>query len=387
MSLLSDVAKGKPVTQDDVVHAAKTYATGGLSEVPDLVNGHKGKKSDYDYGLGAKNTSDAAAIKSIEEQKYIKSTETSQNAQAAMNTTDVAETKFRNQVTSDRGTLADQKKALDKERTKLADEKMKHTENISKWYEGIATSYEDIGKRYADAVTGLSNDEGTAMKGQNMQDFAAMSAITAQAYGTSTNGRAMTGNQSAVAAGMAQKQATNAYSASAQRMQDLDTQRRNQQMAIVTASGQQEMQNRTSGFQMQTGAVSMFDQLEGNNMQRSTGLQSMMTNMDQLSRGSSLNQANSDYGFQTDMSQASYDANTYGAEAGMRIRNNAFAQGLQADALNSQKDAANRQQSGAMMGSIGGIAGGAAGAYFGGPAGAAAGYSAGSGIGNGLGQS
>lgn len=387
MSLVSDYVTGKKQpTVEDAVQIQKGITSGGMTELPNVIGGSK-KKNNYDYGLGAKNSADAEAIASIEAQKKRQKTRIQMAAGEAMQDTQKTEQDFRKKLDKDRATLDKQKASFDKQVEKFSEQKMKYSENLSKWYEGIATSYEDIGKRYADAVVGLSKSEEDTMKGQSMQDFAAMSAITAQAYGTATQGRAMTGSQQAAAMGVASKQATDAYSASMLRMQDLNEQRRNQQIAIVTASNQQELANRQAGFSMQAGAINTMDMLEGNALSRSTGLQSMMTNMDQMSRGSSLNEIGSNFDYTNIFNQASFDADTYGAEAGIRIRNNAYAQGLAAEQINMAKDAAGRQQQGAMFGTIGGIAGAAAGAYAGGPAGAGAGYTAGSGIGQGLGTS
>lgn len=328
--------------------------------------------------------------------------------------------------------LAKEQERITKERVKLAEEKIAQSEKLGQWYEGIATSYEDIGQRYKDAVTGLTESERKQMKGTAQQDYAAMSSVAGQAFGTATRGGTATGHQQAGVAAALQRGATDAYSASMNRMESIDQQRREMQFAIAQQANADERANRGLGATIMSGQIGLANEGRdsmGNALQEGQDRNAAMiygANMDKIGMGfdkfgntlagqqaiagydafafdtamqgvrQGMDSAGAAYGagsnyamqlnaLETGSIDANLAADTYLDEAGISMRAGLYAESLAAKELAMKEKAMRDAKDASMMSGLGGLVGGAVGAYATGtPQGAAAGYTIGSGAGSGL---
>lgn len=124
------------------------------------------------------------------------------------------------------------------------------TKGLKKYTEGLETNYEKIAQRYRDAF-----DEADKLRVKEQalaqRDYAANTALMSKAASVGMSGQGpMTGAQQQLMMAGAQQQATSAYSTASDRMQAMQMQRQQLGEKAVSASMQQELQNRQAGYNM-----------------------------------------------------------------------------------------------------------------------------------------
>ena len=325
-----------------------------------------------------KPTSSEDAISAASDVLKTAANKTTAAASKATSTSEVATSDLTNELTSLTGSKSDlaavTKKAADdvksttpmkiyedyktaqdqilKDKTTLAQQQIDQAQTLSKWYSGLNKSYEDIAARYNNAITGLGDQERTKLQGQNQQDYMAMSGVAQM--NIAGQGRMQTGTQLQLQQAAGSQAASGAYSAAQQRMQDLDTQRRQMQFQVVQNSMSQELSNKQAGYGMEAGVMSVQQGIQNNLMDTRQNMADQQYGARSGAYGQSMNTfmsgtqgmatgAQSIYGAKTSQAQQSFGYGMSGIEA--EANAGTYAPTMQLG-LNYQKDQIGMAQQG-----------------------------------------
>lgn len=266
-----DIGKSLQQATDSPGKIAVGVATGGISTVIDAASGGS---------LGNQINSAVAGANPINAGKGDAATQKA-SQQAAVNATDAANKSLINDAAGHLGDTAaqtaaaaatekakvdkastDTGTALNSATTKLnadadtANGIITQAKGIADAYKDISTNYQDIASRYKDAVTGLSDNEKATYEGAASQNYAAMSAVSAQGNASAFKNNNLTTGQQAAFMASGEMAASSAYASAIQNMQSLDTQRRQLQEQMVTDSSNTQLQGAAGKAQASASAVS-----------------------------------------------------------------------------------------------------------------------------------